>query len=71
MIQLQVPDHLRGRVMSIYSLVFQGFMPIGSLIAGAVADQWSEPLTVIAASVLLFAFAAYTWLRRPDLRTMA
>jgi predicted MFS family arabinose efflux permease len=69
-IQMQVPDALRGRVMGIYSLVFQGGMPIGSLIIGTVATQIEEPLTVVGAAALLMAFAGFTWLARPQLRKM-
>jgi MFS family permease len=35
--QLKSPDRLRGRVMSVYTLVFRGMVPIGSFIVGAVA----------------------------------
>lgn len=69
-IQMEVPDNLRGRVMGIYSLVFMGGMPIGSLIAGIVAARIGEPITVIGASVLMAAFAVFTWLRNPTLRRM-
>jgi MFS family permease len=37
MIQLMVPDELRGRVMSVYTTVFAGSSPIGALFAGALA----------------------------------
>jgi MFS family permease len=47
-IQIEAADELRGRVMSIYSLVFFGSMPLGSLWAGAVADGFSEPVAVFA-----------------------
>ena len=33
-IQTLVDDNMRGRIMSIYSLAFLGFMPLGSLISG-------------------------------------
>ena len=33
-VQLATPDRLRGRVMSVYTLVFAGMTPIGALIAG-------------------------------------
>jgi len=36
-IQHLVDDEMRGRVMSLYSLAFMGFMPIGSLIAGSLS----------------------------------
>ena len=34
-IQLHVPDHLRGRVMSVYTTVFAGSVPAGGLIMGS------------------------------------
>jgi MFS family permease len=37
LIQLIVPDELRGRVMSLYVTVFAGATPIGGLISGAIA----------------------------------
>lgn len=37
-VQTVVPNELRGRVMSIYTLVLLGLMPVGSLLLGAVAD---------------------------------
>lgn len=45
-IQLQTPNHLRGRVMSIYSLVFAGFAPIGSLLTGTTAHAFGAPVTM-------------------------
>jgi len=45
-IQLTTPDHLRGRLMSIWVLVSFGFSPIGSLISGAVAQSWGAPLAL-------------------------
>jgi MFS family permease len=38
-IQTQSPDHLRGRLMGIWALVFGGSMPIGSLWMGVVAQR--------------------------------
>jgi MFS family permease len=39
MIQLKVEDVYRGRVMSVYNLVFGGTLPIGNMIAGLVVDR--------------------------------
>jgi len=49
LVQLLVPDHLRGRVMSVYTTVFAGSTPIGGLLTGAVASAFS------AATALVFA----------------
>ncbi len=63
LVQLTAPDHLRGRVVSIYMVALRGGWPIGSLVAGAMADKFSAPhvmvvngllLSVVAACLLLF-----------------
>ncbi|HZP02827.1 MAG TPA: MFS transporter [Terriglobia bacterium] len=46
LIQTMVPDALRGRVMSVYSMMFMGMAPFGSLLAGAVANRLGAPATV-------------------------
>ncbi len=38
-IQLNSDDHMRGRVMGVYALVFGGVTPIGSLLAGVLAER--------------------------------
>ena len=43
LVQLIVPDHLRGRVMSIYMVAFRGGMPLGSLGGGYAASLTSAP----------------------------
>jgi MFS family permease len=37
-LQLTAPDHLRGRVLSLYLFAFAGLAPLGSLFAGWLAD---------------------------------
>ncbi|HEV2357069.1 MAG TPA: MFS transporter [bacterium] len=37
-LQLAAPDHLRGRVMSMYAIVMGGMTPAGALVAGALAQ---------------------------------
>ena len=46
LIQAMVPDQLRGRVMSLYAMMFLGMTPFGSLLAGALADRIGAPVTV-------------------------
>src|SRR5579872_2728362 len=46
LIQAMVPDQLRGRLMSFYSMTFLGMTPFGSLLAGWVAERIGSPVTV-------------------------
>jgi MFS family permease len=71
LIQIQVPDELRGRVMGIYTLVFFGLMPVGSLLAGVTATRIGEAATVAVGALCLLGFAVWVWLRRPELRRLA
>ncbi len=55
-IQLRVPDHLRGRVMGIYVLLFVGTTPIGAFLCGYLADHvGGGGATGIRATVLVTA----------------
>ena len=38
--QLAAPDELRGRVMSLYTLIWGGVFPFGALIVGTISEQW-------------------------------
>jgi MFS family permease len=51
-VQEHVPDELRGRVMAVYSLVFQGLFPVGGLEIGFLAERFGP-----AAAVRVNAFA--------------
>ena len=68
-VQSRVPDLLRGRVMALYSLMFMGGGPIGSLMVGVAAGATSEPLTVIFCALALLAFALWIWFFRPEVRS--
>lgn len=46
LLQSMSPDHLRGRVLAVYSMMFMGMAPFGALFAGAIADRIGAPLTV-------------------------
>ena len=57
-IQAITPDHLRGRVMSLYAQALIGVGPIGAIQAGALATRFGAPFAmaigaVIAGSVIL------------------
>lgn len=59
MLQLTAPDALRGRVVSLYLLVFAGLSPIGSLLSGWLAAVGGTRLAFLVAGVAVSATAAY------------
>lgn len=58
LIQLTVANEFRGRVMSVYSLVFGGMTPIGSFYAGSLAHIWGARVTFIISGILSLLFLA-------------
>ena len=71
LIQVMVPDHLRGRVMAVYSMMFMGMAPFGAFFAGALADRLGAPVTVAMGAVATIGGAALFWLRLPSFRVEA
>ena len=59
LVQLIVPDNLRGRVVSIYMVAFRGGMPIGSLASGYAASLTSAPLVLAINGALVSLVAIY------------
>jgi MFS family permease len=71
LIHTMSPDHLRGRVMSVYSMMFMGMAPIGALIAGVAAGRWGAPATVAGGGIVCMLAAAVFGFRWPSLRAGA
>jgi predicted MFS family arabinose efflux permease len=61
-LQSIVPDEMRGRVMGIWTLLFGGMIPLGSLQAGLMADVIGTPAT-IATGALICGLAALVTLQ--------
>ena len=70
LVQLIVPDNLRGRVMSIYMVAFRGGMPLGSLASGYAASRTSAPFVLALNGCLLLMVALYFLVRSHDLRRL-
>ncbi len=69
MLQMIVPDELRGRVLSLYMLD-RGFMPLGALFAGTTAHFIGAPLTVaIMGAIVIVLTVIVAWLI-PAIRTL-
>ncbi|MFH1485666.1 MAG: MFS transporter, partial [Chloroflexota bacterium] len=63
------PSHLHGRVMSIY-MMDRGLVPLGSVLAGALAAQWSAPLAVGLMGGFCALLALATALASPQVRRL-
>jgi MFS family permease len=69
-VQLNAPNEMRGRVMSIYMVAFRGGMPIGSLAAGWLATLTSAPAVLIVNGLLLTVVAAWFLLHSHGVREL-
>jgi MFS family permease len=52
LIQVSVPNGLRGRVFSVYLWALQGVAPFGSLLIGWLAQNWGVPLAALAGGLV-------------------
>jgi MFS family permease len=70
LVQLIVPDHLRGRVMSIYMVAFRGGMPLGSLAAGFAATYIPMPTVLVVNGILVSLVAIYFFVKSHGVREL-
>src|SRR4029079_381449 len=68
LMQTRTPDALRGRVMSVQTMVFIGFMPLGQLVLGSVGTLVGINNAFLIGGVILTLLAAYAALRVSALR---
>lgn len=67
LLQTMVDDDKRGRVMSFYAMAFMGVSPLGSLLAGSLADRVGAPDTILIGGVacilgsVIFSFRLPSW----------
>jgi MFS family permease len=65
-IQMRTPDHLRGRVMSLYAQALIGVGPIGSTQAGALAEWLGAPWAMAIGAVIAGAVVVAIGILRPE-----
>ena len=63
-IQIAVPDHLRGRVISVYILFFTGSIPFGYLLAGWLSSLYGVSIGLIICMLLSLLTTAVGWIWR-------
>jgi MFS family permease len=70
LIQSMTPDALRGRVMAIWFMIFMGFAPVGSVIAGSVTTVVGPCLVMAVGGAVCalgaIGFASWSWTRSPS-----
>jgi MFS family permease len=71
LIQAMVPDQLRGRVMAMYTMMFMGMAPFGSLFSGALAEHLGATFTVSVGAVACIAAAFVFFFHLPKIRVEA
>lgn len=71
LIQSMVPDRLRGRVMSVYSMMMMGMAPLGALLAGALSNRIGASLTVALGGFCSILGSIWFGTRLPAIRVEA
>jgi predicted MFS family arabinose efflux permease len=70
LVQLIVPNDMRGRVMSIYLVAFRGGMPLGSLAGGYIATLTSTSTVLMINGALLCMVAIWFLLKSHGVREL-
>jgi hypothetical protein len=68
LIQLQVPNGLRGRVFAVYLWAIQGVAPFGSLLIGGIAQTWGVPQAALTGGLVSLVIIAMLHLANPGVR---
>jgi MFS family permease len=69
-VQTVVPETLRGRVMSLYTVAFLGTAPIGSLLAGVAAERIGARATIAVGGALCLTCGLWFFTTLPRLRDL-
>lgn len=63
LLQLTTEDRFRGRIMSLYTLMFAGTSPIGALLAGGIGERFGAPVATTVCALILLGGAVWMFLR--------
>jgi MFS family permease len=70
LLQTLSPDDMRGRAISVFSMIILGLVPAGSLILGSLATAIGLSASLSAGGALALAVAVTIWLTNPQLRAV-
>lgn len=71
LLQLNVPDELRGRIMSLFGLIVMGLAPVGSILYGIAAHYLGPGLAIAGGSLLAAITCGVILFKNPQLRHLA
>ena len=70
LLQILVPDALRGRVMSMFTLMNFGMQMLGGLFLGMAAQNLGVQVTVLVSALILLAVACAVFIFAPAVRAL-
>lgn len=70
LVQALSPARLRGRLTSLFTLLYWGLMPIGALVEGGAAERTNALVTLIGMGVVMLAAGATALALRPQIATL-
>jgi MFS family permease len=70
LLQTNVEDQMRGRVMGLYTLTFFGFAPFGNLAIGVLAERWGMSPVIALSAACALGLAVIVNLLVPQVRKM-
>ncbi|MBV8368653.1 MAG: MFS transporter [Candidatus Eremiobacteraeota bacterium] len=68
MLQTLAPDEMRGRAVSVYSMILLGLVPLGSLLVGSLATLLELRWTLVLAGVVATLVVLFVALTQPQVR---
>jgi MFS family permease len=68
-LQLRVPERMRGRVMGIYTITFS-FIPLGGVMGGIVASVYDERIAIAIGAVILASIFLFIGITQPIIRNL-
>jgi MFS family permease len=70
LVQVNVPDQVRGRVLSLYGMLIIGVPKLGGVLIGGLAESFGLPITVTLSSVLALLYAVGLYVLMPSVRNL-
>jgi hypothetical protein len=68
LMQTRTPNHLRGRAMSVHTMVFMGFMPLGQMLLGSVGAIAGINTAFLAGGIVVVLVSVFALVRTTALR---